>query len=252
MVGGVGIGVDDDIDILLDLELGDVDLGDVAAHDHLARIADLEQQGAPGKGGEARGDHLADLDAAADDDAADRRQHAHLVQFHHFGLFFGPAEISFGLHDIQLQLGQTQVVLGLDQAHLRILKFLGGKHLVLEQRFFAFEVLLLFLKTVLALLDHRALSVELQGLVGIRFDDGHELILLNPVSGLHQQFADLAGDGGLHLHGAHQLDGAGFGQLVHQVSAFYLDGGEGLLRFFLLQRKIAQAADGAGEQQKDE
>ena len=79
MVGGVGIGIDDDIDFLVGLELADVDFGDIAADDHLARIADLEELGAAGVGGETGGDDFSYFDAAADDDTGDRRQHAHFV-----------------------------------------------------------------------------------------------------------------------------------------------------------------------------
>ena len=79
-IGGVGIGIHDDVHILAGLHPANVDFRDVAAHDELAGVADLEKDRPAGIGRQPRGDHLADFHVAADDDAVNRREDPHLVK----------------------------------------------------------------------------------------------------------------------------------------------------------------------------
>ena len=146
---------------------------------------------------------------------------------------------------------QLLQVLGPGQGAVRIFEILPRQHAVLEQGFLARVILFLLAQADAGVLDRGAFLEQLQGLVGVGLDDGHQPAAVDPVPGLEVQGLDHPRGGRLHLDRAHQLDAAGLGELVDEVAAFDGDRGKGLHRGLLAEVEVDDRSDGPGRQGED-
>jgi hypothetical protein len=185
----LGVGVEGDLDGLLETNFADVDLVDAGLDDHRPDVRDRHEHGPAVERGDARGHGVAELDGTADDDAVHGRSHVEPLR--RLGAREGDRDSAL-LDDAVFLEGRLVGRLRGLELGLALETLLGRQQALCEQALVSFVVGARLVQGNIGCLDAVLHLRKVPGLVDVRLDAGEHVTAMDAIPFANEEVDDLA------------------------------------------------------------